>query len=511
MRWLSRLLIVLILCLMATALQTVPSQAICVPWYIEVNPESGVPGTELTVSGYDFTEDTPVDIYYDGDLIAIGETSSGGDFTITFTVPEGCSGHYQVLADLGYTTSDAYFTVKPGLTINPENGLVGTTVTVTGQGFAKNEEDIELLYYLSGDYETVERNIKASSKGSWETSFPIPISTKGEHKIDAEGAESRLFEVEDAIFRVTAEISMDKSAGIVGDTITVTGSRFAIHEKNIKIFFDGQEVVTDIKANAEGDWEASFDVPEMPEGNYSITAEGEWTKKEDISELSFEIKPDIVLSPDEGYVGIDLMVTGSGFAASTDVDIMYDGSNVTTAKTNDKGSFETSFPVPESQHGERVVAAGYDGENHANSIFTMESDPPDTPKLISPSSGSRFGFIGNAMPTFEWSAVSDDSGVRYSLQIATSDNFTASSIIASVTGLTETNYALEEKDALPNGTYYWRVQAVDGAENESGWTVARSFRAGFLPLWGFIAAAVAILVLFIAMIRALVIRRKYYY
>jgi hypothetical protein len=118
-------------------------------------------------------------------------------------------------------------------------------------------------------------------------------------------------------------------------------------------------------------------------------------------------------------------------------------------------------------------------------------------------------------PTFEWSEVSDESGVRYSLQIATSKDVTASGEFAdplfSVADLVETSYALGETEALPLGTYYWIVQTVDGAENESGWTVARSFRVGLMPLWGFIAAIAAAVVLLIALIRALLRRRLIYY
>jgi hypothetical protein len=70
---------------------------------------------------------------------------------------------------------------------------------------------------------------------------------------------------------------------------------------------------------------------------------------------------------------------------------------------------------------------------------------------------------------------------------------------------------MEETEALPYGTYYWIVQAVDGVENKSGWTAARSFRAGLLPMWGFIVIIVAIVVLIGALTRALVVRRRYYY
>ncbi|MCJ7669046.1 MAG: Ig-like domain-containing protein [Dehalococcoidia bacterium] len=516
---LPRLVIVLVVCLIAIALPAVPAQAQCGGPFIELSPSSGAPGTEVTINGQDFDAGKYVDIYYDGTIRATGKTDSSGDFTIPFTVPEGCKGAYQVHAkvgaDVGYDTADSYFTVKPGLTVTPEKGPVGTNVTVRGQGFAQNEQGIELMYYLNDNYQTIQRRIVANATGSWEMSFPIPPSTRGEHKLDAEGDESKLYEVKDATFKVTPEISIDKSSGIVGESITMTGSRFAAYEKNIQILFDGQAVVTDIKANAQGDWEGSFEVPEMPTGTYSVIAEGEWTKKEDVIGLSFKIEPDIVLPPDEGYVGMNLTVTGHGFAANEDVVIKYDGSQVKTVETNAQGSFEVSFVVLESPHGEHQVTAEDAAGNNATAFFSMESHPPDIPTLISPSNGGWAGLIGKVTPTLEWSAVFDDSGVRYRLQIATSANVTATGEfvhpIVSVVDIVGTNYTLNATDALPYGTYYWIVQAVDGAGNERGWTAAHSFRAGLLPLWGFIAAIVAIVILLGILVRFLVRRRIYYY
>jgi len=524
MKLLPRLVIVLVFCLLAIALPAAPAQAACPPYDIELIPSSGVPGTEVTVHGYEFSEGRPIDIYYDGILISEGaETDPSGDFTIVITIPEDCSGYYQVHADVGYADADAYFQVKPGLTVSPGKGPLGTNVTVKGQGFAKNEEGIELYYYLNGSYKAIEGNIAANGRGSWETSFRIPTSTRGEHKLDAQGDESWLWEVQETTFTVTGEISIGKSSGMVGDTITMTASRFAANEKDISILFDSQAVGTDIKANSKGEWETSFQVPEMPAGEYIITAEGGQTKKEDIGDLSFEIKPDILLSPDAGHVGMNLTVTGKGFAADEEVVIIYDGSQVATAETNDKGSFSASFSVPESQFGERLVTARVsrgtnstaDPGNSASAIFTMESDSPPMPTLISPSRESRVGFMGEVTPTFEWSAVSDDSGVLYNLQIATSADVTAGGEfvdpMVSVAGLTETSYSLEETEALPYGTYYWMVQAVDGAENESDWSAAYSFRVGLLPRWGFIAIIAAAAVLLLLLIRALVVRRSIYY
>jgi hypothetical protein len=117
-------------------------------------------------------------------------------------------------------------------------------------------------------------------------------------------------------------------------------------------------------------------------------------------------------------------------------------------------------------------------------------------------------------PTFEWSEVSDDSGVRYSLQIAKGKNITATGLadpIVSVSDIVGTNYTLNATEALPYGTYYWIVQAVDRAENESNWTAARSFRAGVLPLWAFIVIIVAIVVLIGALVYFFVLRKRIHY
>ena len=520
MRSLTRLLVVLVFCLIATALPTAPAQAAGAS--INLSPSSGVPGEEVIVYGYNFTAREWVDIYYYLDTthrtrVKEVQTTSAGSFTVTFYAPESYKGVHKVRAEVSTSIyANAEFNARPGLTVSPEEGPVGTDVTVEGHGFAEDEEDIELRYYLNGNSQIIEDGIPANEDGWWQWSFKIPPSAKGSHKIDAKGDDSSLSAVKDATFEVTPGIGINESSGSVGDNITMTGSGFMANERDITILFDEEALVTDIRADDKGYWEENFEVPEMPKDEYSVTADGERTKKEDISELSFEIEPDIALSPDEGYVGMNLIVTGRGFAASKNVVIKYDASQKATASTDAKGSFSSvSFSVPEGIHGAHQVTAEDAAENEATAIFTMESDPPSIPELISPPDGGRVGFIGKVRPTFEWSEVSDDSGVYYRLQIATSANVTATGEFAdplvSKNVSVGTNYTLEETEALPYGTYYWIVQAVDGAENESGWTAAYSFRAGLLPLWGFIAAIVAIVVVIGALVYFFVIRRRTHY
>ncbi|HXZ29819.1 MAG TPA: hypothetical protein VEG43_01490, partial [Dehalococcoidia bacterium] len=193
----------------------------------------------------------------------------------------------------------------------------------------------------------------------------------------------------------------------------------------------------------------------------------------------------------------------------------YDGTNVVAGRTDSKGSFDVIFAVPESPHGAHQVTAEDAADNVASANFTMESNPPDKPEPISPPDKSRVGFIGEVTPTFAWSAVSDPSGVYYNLQIAASANITAAGEFAgpivSVTHLVGTNYTLNATQALAYGTYYWIVQAVDRADNKSGWTTPHSFHAGLLPLWAFILGIVVAAAVIGTLVHFLVLRRRVRY
>jgi hypothetical protein len=518
MRWLSQLLVILVICLVAVALPAAPVQADGP--YITLSPGSGVPGRTITVYGHNFTHDSWVDVYYYPNgartWVAEAETDGGGDFDVDFVVPESYAGPHKVRAEITSAFyADENFTAKPGLTVSPVEGPVGTNVTVEGHGFAEEEEGIELRYYLdSTNYETIAENMMAHDDGWWTRSFLIPASAKGNHKLDARGNLSSLPQVGDASFKVAPGISLSKSSGSPGESVTATGGGFATDERDITILFDGQEVETEIRADETGYWQEEFQVPGMPKGTYDVTAEGEFTSEEDINVVSFEIEPGLALFPEEGYVGADLTVTGGGFPTDKNVVIKYDGIQEATATTNDEGSFEAVFPVPESQHGAHNVTAEDTAGNNATAVFTMESEPPGTPDPVSPPEGGRVGFIGMFRPTFEWSAVSDDSGVRYDLQIAPGANVTAAGLAdpgVSITDIVGTNYTLQREDALPSGTYYWVVRAVDTAGNAGNWSAAYSFRAGLLPLWAFILIIVAGVAAIGTLVYFFIIRKRIYY
>jgi hypothetical protein len=90
------------------------------------------------------------------------------------------------------------------------------------------------------------------------------------------------------------------------------------------------------------------------------------------------------------------------------------------------------------------------------------------PNPLSPASGASL----TSPLTISWSAVTDPSGILgYNWQVSTSSTFPTIALQNSTNvGITQ-----DTVSGLPNGTYFWRVQAVSGAFVKSAWSAARSF------------------------------------
>jgi len=542
MKLLSRLGIALAICLMAIPIMATPVEANPdfslrnTTSYTGLDRDEGYVGDEVTISG-DY-EESPIWIYYelyneDEDDWPYWKVSGEWDDTDEIyyydkdiEIPESCKGIHDVLIcdddDPDSDVDTLEFTVYPLIEIDESDGAAGTEVEATGYGWDENESEIEIRFYLEDpddDYDDKDLyevawsgDIEVDDYGTWEdVTFEIPAASKGDHWIYAEGDESNDIEddeIRGVEFEILPGISLDKESGGFGETITVTGSGFEEDEKDIEILFDNKKVAGGIEADDDGIWEGTFEVPEAAKGTYDVTAEGRKTDKEDINEVEFEVLPGLVLSPTEGHVGTILTISGGGFLANKSVTVTYDGVTKGSATTNSKGSFSgISFEATHTQTTHTVehsVVATYDNTT-LSTKFTIESLAPAKPTLSSPVNASRVGLFRKQTATFTWSAVTDDSGVSYNLQIGTSADF--AQVLISKVGLSEASYTLTGAEALSYGTYYWRVKAVDGAQNDSGWTSAYSFKSGLLPLWAFIAIVALIVVLIGALVFVFGIRR----
>ena len=454
---------------------------------IDISPDSGITGDSVTVEGKGFANaEGSIKVIYDGTDVETGITaSSKGSWSATFAVPSSAKGSHTVDAS-GSTTGasdipDVTFTVSPEISLSPMSGSVGTSVTVNGNGFGKNESGIRVTY----DGTDVKTGVSADSKGAWNVTLLVPNSIKGVHTVDASGASTNADEVPDVTFFVSSAVGIKPESGYVGDSITINGCGFGSSESGITVTLDGSVINSNVAANSEGCWTISLVIPPSSGGSHFIDAYSASTAANDVADAQLTILSKVVIEPAEGYVGCDVSVSGTAFGAEKEVIIKYDDITVVTESVTDaKGNFQASFKTPKSIGGKHDVIATDAGGTSASGVFTMETVPPSLPEVVSPKNGGRVGLFDRVTPTFEWTDVSDPSGVHYSLQISSQSDFATT--VLSKEDLVESKYTLTDDEALLRGKYYWRIKAVDGAGNDSGWTQSILVNVGLMPLWAFI-------------------------
>ncbi len=555
MKLLSRLIFILLICTVSIALALSPVMAYSWHIYIDDSREDtgyvgdtiGLDGSWADTHGDDLylyfeidentEEDWPNEEYKNtGDNVEV-ETGPPPVYEyefdrddVEFTIPECYSGEHEIwLCDEDDPDEEVYtltFTVYPYIEIDEDKGPADTEVAMSGFGWDENDSDFEIWFMLEtgepsfstladldegddyvvawsadADGTDVEIDDDIEHQGTWkeEITFSIPEASQGEHWIYAVGDENDDVgdnHIKGAPFEITAGISSDVKSGAPGTEVTVTGSGFVSEEEGIEIFFDGDKIVNAFTADEDGCWEKSFTVPTTGAGTYIITVEGDDTDESDLDELEFEIKSTLSMTPTEGIIGTEISISGTGLPVSTAVTVKYDGITAKSGTTDANGNLPAiSFPATHTQsthQAAHTVVISY-GSTSKNFTFTMESTAPAVPALKAPEDDTRLSYVKKVTPEFEWAEVTDPSGVSYELQLAENPEFTP--VLISKSGITETSYTLADVNALSYGSYYWRVKAIDGAMNDSGWSATSSFKSGLLPLWSFITIIVLTVVL----------------
>jgi len=332
-------------------------------------------------------------------------TATGpGSHTLAFYMPEAKKGiHTVYLTDNAYAEkAKATFEVSPSVKIDPEEGPVGTEVTLNCYGFTASQ-DIRVTLFQGEVQKGEVKTGKADAKGSWPISYTIPPTPAGGYTFEVEGKEGTVWvNWVSKYFEVTPEITITPNSGTVGQTIKIDGTGFASEEEDIEITFDGEVRKEDIYADEDGSWTASITVPIRTCARYDIDASGSTTRARDVPDVTFTLVAGVAVTPDLAYVGEKITVTGGGFAPGENgIKVYFDGTPVTAAFTADiYGCWESTFNVPTSTFGGHTVSASGDITKPAvtttlntkakiEELSPVEGSPGDSVSL----SGS--GFSGN--------------------------------------------------------------------------------------------------------------------
>jgi hypothetical protein len=430
---------------------------------ILVLPGSGKVGTELVVQINAFTANTGVVVTIDGktDIVGIVTTDSDGDATCRFNLADHVAGTCEIWADDETYEEFAFFTVVPDITLSSMNGKANESISISGTGFTARRK---VTFYFDS------RPISSCDTGAYgsfsKDALTIPESSRGKHTIRVEDADNVYCE---STYTIEQNATISPASGTAGTIITVNGTGFKANS-DATIYFNDKDI-SGSPVGENGSFSATFTIPNCPTGIHKI-------KIDDGSNryyADFSTEASMVLNPKEGNVGTQLSLKGDGFKAGTPTSITFDNIDIKTVTTDQVGSFDITFATPKSKHGEHTITVT-DDTNTLEAKFTIESEPPVAPALISPPDESQI----TKTIELDWSDVMDSSGVTYDLEIAADGEF--SEILVSEANLGKSEYSLPQDQAiLPHREipYFWRTRAIDSASNVGEWSEVRGFILGY--------------------------------
>ncbi len=145
-------------------------------------------------------------------------------------------------------------------------------------------------------------------------------------------------------FALSSEGKITKTEYYVGDEITVTG--VGINASKVTIWINGtvtKALAKNVKVNKYGYFEYTGSLPELPNGTYMISV----VPTGIATGINITVKPKPFFSMEAAAAGTSIKITGKGFAASTDYEIVWDGTVTLGTFTSDaNGTFSGTIVVP---------------------------------------------------------------------------------------------------------------------------------------------------------------------
>jgi len=258
------------------------------------------------------------------------------------------------------------------IALYPDDGPPGEVITVDGSSFTVSTAGyVWFDSDIDGNRDTGEPYVSVTTTATGAlpagVTLTVPTVPRGTYEVQADIPSGSTIEAYD-IFTVTPEIELSASSGNVGDTLTVSGSGFKA-SSTVTIYYDGGSVGTDT-TNATGTFTGfTFTVPDSDKGTHTVKG------KDTVGfspTVNFTVLPEITINPTSGAVGDTVTVSGTGFAANSDIIIYFDTASVGTDGTDSDGSFSgATFTVPETSRGSHTIKAKDEDNNYDTATFTV--------------------------------------------------------------------------------------------------------------------------------------------
>jgi hypothetical protein len=268
------------------------------------------------------------------------------------------------------------------MTLSPTSGPVGTTITITGSGYAASTDGNVITPWVS-------KLLTTTPDGTFSTTVTVPGNTPGgDYRFVADfplgGPEEA-----SATFTVEGSLTLTPDSGAPSTSFTVAGTGFAANAGG-RVFIDGNrnntwdpgESYQDLVTTATGTFPpVGLTVPLAQFGPCYVYADFPLGSTK--ASAVFWVTSQITLSPASGHVDDTITITGSGFVANTSGNVTLGGTSKSVA-TSVTGTFSTTMTVPTVPAGNHSVGADIPSGGSQEASAAFEVVPQIT---LSPTSG----------------------------------------------------------------------------------------------------------------------------
>lgn len=349
-----------------------------------MTPTAGPVGTTVLVAGTGWSSGGTMNrIAWDGSGGPLtGSNCNGaaidaqGNTTCTFTVPQSVSGtHFVTLRDNnGYQSTDQFTTVT-NLALNPTTGSPGQTVNVLGTGYDNGGNIVSLTWNgaggLPGDSCT---GSGLTGTGTIFCSFNVPLAPAGTYVVQMT---DDMGNTATAPFVVGPSVAVSPGSGFVGTLATLNGAGFApLSSYNVIWSPTGpnRALVASGITDVTGSFVSTFTVPADTAGGHQV--EGLDVYGNGATD-TFDIVPQVLLSPATGPVGTVFSGVGTGFAGNSATTVYWDlglgdQHTLATGTTSGTGGFSFTNGVPPAVFGTHTVTFSPAAGPSAGAAFTVQ-------------------------------------------------------------------------------------------------------------------------------------------
>ncbi len=240
---------------------------------IVLKPNTGIPGSTITVNGVGFAPNVIVPIHFSGSAPVLTKTDAVGSFSTSLTVPltNNPKEKYYVFTNLSGVPLTQFFFTPLRLVPNIPSISFGMPIQFTGQGFAANER-VNLFWNYGQSGHILAASVITANDGTFTTTMDAPSTPHlSITTISARGS----------LTNAQVTTTVNESAGVVllpikgraGMLIQINGGGFDSNEQ-VVISLRGTVIKTE-KTNDNGSFLVGFVIPTSTAiGNYKYKLVG---------------------------------------------------------------------------------------------------------------------------------------------------------------------------------------------------------------------------------------------